>query len=160
MDSPLIQTVQGDVSQMRMLRRAVIKRFLEADAFQDPTLRRELAPDSEGPASRPGRRGQPAPTGPIVLVFDDLHHAHDDSLDLLGYLIDGIEAPLNEQAEAYLVGLGDTANPALRWQPVEPRLTLPAALLAQLAVDHAGEPLWVRQAGSFAQSEPLFLMVL
>jgi len=73
---------------------------------------------------------------------------------------DGIEAPLNEQAEAYIVGLGDTANPALRWQPVEPRLTLPAALLAQLAVDHAGEPLWVRQAGSFAQSDPLFLMVL
>ena len=42
MDSPLIQAVRSDPSQMRLLRRAVIKRFLEADGWAgrklgDPT---------------------------------------------------------------------------------------------------------------------------
>jgi predicted ATPase len=32
--------------------------------------------------------------GPIVLVFDDLHNAHDESLDLLGYLIDELHGPV------------------------------------------------------------------
>lgn len=73
---------------------------------------------------------------------------------------DGIETPLNEQAEAYVAGLGGTAQPVLRWQLDEARLTLSAALLAQLAAEHAGKPLWVRQAGSFAQSDPLLLMVV
>ncbi len=92
MDSPLIQAVKGDATQMRMLRRAVIKRFFEADAWQDATARSETTGDMvEAPISRPSRK---APPGPIVLVFDDLHHAHDDSLDLLGYLIDSIDAPV------------------------------------------------------------------
>ena len=47
-------------SSCSSMRRAVIKRFLEADAARG--ARRE---------------------GPLVLVFDDLHWAHDDSLDLL-----------------------------------------------------------------------------
>ena len=32
--------------------------------------------------------------GPIVLVFDDLHDAHDESLDLLGHLVDTLDAPI------------------------------------------------------------------
>lgn len=73
---------------------------------------------------------------------------------------DAIETPLNEQAEEYLVGLGDTANPALHWKTVQPRLELSAALLAELAVAHPGKPLWVRQVGSFAVSDPLLLLTL
>ncbi len=69
---------------------------------------------------------------------------------------DAIEAPLNEQAEMYLVGLGDTEAPALRWQTLEPRLELSADLLAA----HPGAPVWVRQVGSFAVSEPLLLTVI
>lgn len=72
-DSPLISAVKSDPQQLRMLRRAVIKRFLEADAA--------LAPAK-------------GPTGPIVLVFDDMHEAHEDSLDLLGHLIDHLAAPI------------------------------------------------------------------
>ena len=56
------------------IRTAVIKRFLEADALH---------------AAAPGA---PSPPPPIVLVFDDLQWAHDDSLDLLGYLVDGLRA--------------------------------------------------------------------
>src|SRR5690606_21351605 len=36
LDSPLIQAVRNDAQQMRMLRRAVIKRFIEADAWHVP----------------------------------------------------------------------------------------------------------------------------
>ncbi|MGH7297611.1 MAG: AAA family ATPase, partial [Polyangiaceae bacterium] len=46
-DSPLIKAVEGDAQQMRSMRRAVIKSFVEADA-------------SKG-------------AEPLVLVFDDLH---------------------------------------------------------------------------------------
>jgi len=73
---------------------------------------------------------------------------------------EGIETPLNEQAEAYVVGLGDIETPAVRWEMSEPRLVLAASLLAQLEAAQAGQPLWVRQAGSFAQSDPLLLMML
>lgn len=73
---------------------------------------------------------------------------------------DGVEAPLGEQAEAYLVGLGDTEAPVRRWELVQPQLELSAATLAQLASAHPGQPLWVRQAGSFAVSPPLLLTTL
>jgi tetratricopeptide (TPR) repeat protein len=68
-DSPLTKAVEGDREQLRLLRRAVIKSFLEADAKQ------------------PGE-------GPMVLVFDDLQNAHPDSLSLLGYLVDTLSAPV------------------------------------------------------------------
>jgi hypothetical protein len=72
---------------------------------------------------------------------------------------DGVETPLGEQAEGYTVGLGDTGQPALRWEVAQPRLELSAATLAQLSSEHAGEPLWVRQVGSFAASPPLLLTI-
>ena len=73
---------------------------------------------------------------------------------------DGIETPLVEQAEAYLVGLGDTEQPIVRWELDRPELELTAALLGQLSSEHPGEPLWVRQVGSFATSAPLLLTTL
>ncbi|MEO6419329.1 MAG: tetratricopeptide repeat protein, partial [Polyangiaceae bacterium] len=77
MDSPLIKAVEGDPQQVRLLRRAIIKRFFEADAGASPT---------GGPLSRPRE--------PIVLVFDDLQFAHEDSLDLLAYLLENFDAPI------------------------------------------------------------------
>jgi tetratricopeptide (TPR) repeat protein/type II secretory pathway predicted ATPase ExeA len=67
-DSPLIRAVEGDAQQLRSMRRAVIKNFLETDA----------AKVSE----------------PLVLVFDDLHWAHDDSLELLAYLVESLSGPI------------------------------------------------------------------
>jgi tetratricopeptide (TPR) repeat protein len=66
--SPLIKAVEGDPQQVRSMRRAVVKSFLETDA-------------SRGTEAR-------------VLVFDDLQWAHDDSLELLGSLIDSLRAPI------------------------------------------------------------------
>ncbi len=62
--SPLIKAIEGDPEHLRSLRRAVIKSFLEADA-------------NKGSA-------------PLALVLDDLHWAHDDSLELLAYLVDSL----------------------------------------------------------------------
>ncbi|HEY6815351.1 MAG TPA: phage tail protein, partial [Croceibacterium sp.] len=73
---------------------------------------------------------------------------------------DGIELPLNEQAEAYLIGLGPPDGPDLVWQAGEPRLELAPAQLAALAAAHSGKLLWVRQVGSFAVSDPLLLTVI
>ncbi len=72
---------------------------------------------------------------------------------------DAVETPLNEQAEAYLVGLGDPASPDLVWQAAAPRLELSAEQLAQLVAEHGGKPLWVRQVGSFAVSDPPLLLL-
>jgi tetratricopeptide (TPR) repeat protein len=85
LDSPLIQAVRPDPEQMRMLRRAVIKRFFEADALFAPSSRRD--PETAPPSQR-------GAGGPVVLVFDDLQWANDESLDLLGYLIDSLSAPI------------------------------------------------------------------
>lgn len=67
-DSPLIKAVEGDPQPMRAMRRAVIKAFLETDA-------------SKG-------------EGPMVLSFDDLHWAQDDSLDLLSSLVESLQGPI------------------------------------------------------------------
>jgi tetratricopeptide (TPR) repeat protein/type II secretory pathway predicted ATPase ExeA len=67
-DSPLIKAVEGDVQQMRSMRRAVIKSFLEADAAKGAE--------------------------PLVLVFDDLQWAHDDALQLLAYLVGSLRGPI------------------------------------------------------------------
>jgi tetratricopeptide (TPR) repeat protein/type II secretory pathway predicted ATPase ExeA len=67
-DSPLIRAVEGDAQQLRSMRRAVIKSFLETDA---------------------GKGGEP-----LILVFDDLQWAHDDSLELLAYLVENLHGPI------------------------------------------------------------------
>ena len=73
--SPLVDAVMSDPGQVRLLRRVVLRRFLEADAREDP-----FRPEAYG--------------GPIVLVFDDLQNAHDEALELLEALIAALDAPL------------------------------------------------------------------
>jgi tetratricopeptide (TPR) repeat protein len=102
MDSPLIQAVRGDPTQMRALRSAVIKRFLEADAARFP-VERDTHPDLDEAARHTSHEdttrtadgdGDEPGGGPVVLVFDDLHHASDESLDLLIHLTETLEAPI------------------------------------------------------------------
>ncbi len=73
--SPLVDAVMADAAQVRQLRRVVLRRFLEADAREDP-----FRPEAYG--------------GPVVLVFDDLQNAHDEALELLESLIAALEAPV------------------------------------------------------------------
>src|SRR5690606_30244710 len=65
-ESPLTEAATEDAGQVRALRRVLVRRFLNADAEQEP----------------------------VVLVFDDLHFADGDSLDLLGALIEQLRGPI------------------------------------------------------------------
>lgn len=65
-ESPLTRALRDEPAQGRLMRRAVFKAFLEADAAHSPTC----------------------------LVFDDLAFAHDDSLSLLRYVIEYVQGPM------------------------------------------------------------------
>lgn len=70
---------------------------------------------------------------------------------------DGVEAPLNEQAEAYEVSYGPPDAPLARWTTAEPRLELTTAIVEYLASTLPGGNFQVRQVGSYARSDPLLL---
>jgi tetratricopeptide (TPR) repeat protein len=65
-DSPLTRAIADDAQQAEIIRRAVFKAFLEADAAN----------------------------AAICLVFEDLHDAHEDSLTLLRYLLEYLSGPI------------------------------------------------------------------
>lgn len=62
-DNPFIRAIEDNPEQRDELTRTVLKRFFELDAAN----------------------------GPIILTFEDLHWAHDDSLELVQYLTERIE---------------------------------------------------------------------
>jgi len=65
-ESPMTRAVAEDASQARHLRRAVVRSFLEADAAKSP----------------------------VCLVFDGLHATDEDSVELLGYLLEHLKGRL------------------------------------------------------------------
>lgn len=71
--------------------------------------------------------------------------------------LDFVDAPLNEPAETYLVGVGDVFAPAVLWEVTQASLQLDQTTVAALESDHPAKPLWVRQVGSHAASDPLLL---
>lgn len=73
---------------------------------------------------------------------------------------DLVDVPLVEESERYLVGLGDPLAPAMQWQVTEPRLDLSGTTVATITASHHGQPVWVRQIGSHATSDPLLLHTL
>jgi hypothetical protein len=73
---------------------------------------------------------------------------------------DAVDAPLVEHEERYRVGLGPVDGPVAEWAVAAPSLALSAEVLAPLAQAHPGARLWVRQIGTFAQSDPLLLATL
>ncbi|HQF26761.1 MAG TPA: tetratricopeptide repeat protein [Polyangiaceae bacterium] len=64
--SPLTRAVSDDALESRLLRRTVFRSFLAADAQR----------------------------GPLCLVFEDLHEAHDESLALLQFLLEHLDGPV------------------------------------------------------------------
>lgn len=65
-ESPFTRAVSDDPAQARLIRRAVLRSFLEADARH----------------------------GPLCLVLDNLGDADEDSLDLLVYLLEEVKGPV------------------------------------------------------------------
>jgi len=68
--SPLVDAIADDQMQLAALRRAVLKRLLEADAANSTSR------------------------GVLTIVLEDLHHAHDDTLDIVEYLGAHVQAPM------------------------------------------------------------------
>ncbi|MCA9592290.1 MAG: tetratricopeptide repeat protein [Myxococcales bacterium] len=66
LESPLTKAVAEDPLQAGLLRRAIVKNFLDSDAAR----------------------------GPLCLVFEDLHLADDDSIELLRYLMEHLGGPI------------------------------------------------------------------
>ncbi len=69
----------------------------------------------------------------------------------------GVDVPLVEETEAYLVTYGPISAPVARWTVNQPSLTLAAADLSTLRARLGGGAFLVRQIGSYAQSDPLML---
>jgi tetratricopeptide (TPR) repeat protein len=65
-ESPLTKAVTDDALEARLLRRSVIRSFLAADSAR----------------------------GPLGLIFEDLHEAHDESLALLQFLLEHLDGPI------------------------------------------------------------------
>jgi hypothetical protein len=74
--------------------------------------------------------------------------------------LDGVDAPLAEQAETYVVTLGDTGAPLTMWETQVPELVLDAGTVAALRGSATGQLFAVRQRGSRALSPPLTLGAL
>jgi hypothetical protein len=73
---------------------------------------------------------------------------------------DGVDVPVHEQAEAYLVTYGLPEQPTATWVTPEPRLALPSATLEMLSTTSPGGAFSVRQQGSHALSVPTHLTTL
>lgn len=74
--------------------------------------------------------------------------------------LDGVDTPLHEQAETYLVTYGPLAAPAAIWAITAPSLTIDSVQRAALTASLPGECFRVRQQGTYALSEPLVLATL
>ena len=74
--------------------------------------------------------------------------------------LDGVDAPLHEQSEAYAVTLGPVDAPLATWNTTSPELVIDAAQLAALPAEASGQPFRARQQGSYALSQPLLLAIL
>lgn len=105
---------------------------------------------------------------PLAPVHPQVKRAQDGSLQLFWTRRsrgawewrDEVEIPLIEQVEAYRIGLGPILAPAMIWDSGTPSLVIEANMLAQLNSEHPGAEIWVRQIGSYAQSDSLLLTTL
>jgi tetratricopeptide (TPR) repeat protein len=91
-DSPLVRAVADDPQQVKALRRAAVRHFWEADATRAEASASPTPPAVAG-ATPPSSESAKA-ARPLILVFEDMHAAADDSIDLLASLIDTIRAPI------------------------------------------------------------------
>ena len=136
---------------------------LEPAAAQASTFAALGLADSE-PVLAP-LTGAGASARPPCPVHPQAAFAADGSLDLrwtrrargAWRWIDGVDAPLVEQDERYLIGAGPVAQPIRQWASTMPALDLAPADLAGLP---AGTSIWVRQQGTRSLSPALLLHTL
>jgi hypothetical protein len=66
--------------------------------------------------------------------------------------LDSVAVPLIEEQESYLVGIGPTADPSVSWTVADTSLVIASASASNLLANHSGQPIWVKQIGTFSQS--------
>ncbi|MBI4701040.1 MAG: tetratricopeptide repeat protein [Deltaproteobacteria bacterium] len=136
-ESPLTRALKDESHQSELVRRAVVKAFIEADASHSP----------------------------LCLVFEDLHNAHDDSLGLLRYLLEYVQGPVLMicAARSELVGryedwprIGEARHRVIDLPPLddESAAKVMAALLAPCTAP-AGQ--LVEAACAYAGGNPMML---
>ena len=100
------------------------------------------------------------PVGPSALTLADGSLALGWTRRARGAWLwqDGVDVPLVEESEAYLVTYGPVGGAAVAsWTVNQASLTLAPANLATLRASLSGGTFLVRQIGTYAQSDPLFL---
>lgn len=65
---------------------------------------------------------------------------------------DGIDTPLIEENESYILGYGPVDQPLMTWQSSESEITLSSETLSTLKSQGPAEKFWVRQLGTFGPS--------
>lgn len=70
---------------------------------------------------------------------------------------DLVDTPLVEERESYLVGFGSAASPLMTWTMEAPQIDFTPADRAELLSQFGPAPLWVKQIGTFDQSNALLL---
>jgi len=73
---------------------------------------------------------------------------------------DGVDMPLVEQAELYVVTVGSVEAPLASWASASPSLLIDAATVSRLSASAPQAPINVRQQGTHALSVPLLLGTL
>lgn len=136
-DSPVTRALADDADQARLVRRAVVRSFFEADAS----------------------------AAPLVLVFEDAHDASPDSLDLLSYLVANLRGPAllvcvaRGELLSRVEGFADLAPGRHRLLSLAPLPEPDAVLVARALLAPTGEPPepLVEAACSVASGNPLLL---
>ncbi|MCU0691008.1 MAG: tetratricopeptide repeat protein [Polyangiaceae bacterium] len=136
-ESPLTKAVADNPMEARLLRRSVFRSFLAADAAR----------------------------GPLCLVFEDLHDAHDESLALLQFLLEHLEGPVlaigvgRNELETRRDGWRTIREPSHAVVDLSPLGELDAASMMHALLAPCGEPpqQLVDAACQLAGGNPLLL---
>lgn len=70
------------------------------------------------------------------------------------------DMPAGNTPQLYQIGVGAVAAPVSGWLVQAAQMELPGGMLAQLRGQFAGQPLWLREVGGEAPSDPVQLMIL
>jgi len=73
---------------------------------------------------------------------------------------ESVEVPLVEEQELYRIGYGSTALPFAMWSVNETQFVLSQPDRAALLADHGPGQVWVKQVGSYAESDALMLATI
>ncbi|HKQ71625.1 MAG TPA: AAA family ATPase [Polyangiaceae bacterium] len=139
--SPLTKVLDIGGPERGLVRRAILKSFVEADAA----------------------------FGPICFVFDDLHHCHDATLSMLRFLADNLQAPVlflsagrsdllgragapvesDSHAYLHLEPLGELAASALIGTLLTPNGMTPMHLVEQAREVTGGNPGRIEETARF-----------